>query len=310
MGLSELLRRLNNLVQVGRICQVDGQKALVKADVLGRETPWLPLISQASFFLRAFIPPQVGEQVLVLCPMGDADFGFALRGIFFKGLREPAESGRHKAVWRSEDGSVMIYDTVKQALNTLLMPNALLEFAKNLTLTIKGQMSMSGQGLHLQFRQAQWDFNQLSLQCAAWLAKVKGSFELKVGGGFKILAGSATLGIAAGFAQIIGGSRTSTVGGADEEIIAKKSTQAVGKLLQVLVGNLKIKTLLGHVVIESGALIEIKNATASLLDLNEALLDLLQDFKVVNGAVGISITDASSIAQIQALKLRYQLLLK
>ena len=90
---------------------------------------------------------------------------------------------------------------------------------------------MTRQRLHLKFREAQWELNQFSLQCASWLAKIKGSFELKVGGGFRILMGSVSVGITDGLAQIIGGSRTSTVGGVDEAIIANKSAQPVSKLL-------------------------------------------------------------------------------
>lgn len=88
---AELERRLNNLCQIGTISEVytkqrpndhDDYALFAKVDIMGRPTDFFPVMSQQGSFKKHYVPPQVGEQVMVLCPFGNANVGYILRGVF------------------------------------------------------------------------------------------------------------------------------------------------------------------------------------------------------------------------------------
>jgi len=49
---------------------------------MGRVSDFLPIMAQMGSFKRHYVPPRVGEQVMVLCPFGNANMGYILRGIY------------------------------------------------------------------------------------------------------------------------------------------------------------------------------------------------------------------------------------
>ena len=123
MKLSEILRKLNNIVQIGTISQTKSSEGKALARVMldddgdeKRITAFLPVISLANSFARTFIPLRVNEQVLVLSPFGNANRGFILRSIFNRGCKEPSEANEHTAVMKFEDGTKLTYDTKASVL--------------------------------------------------------------------------------------------------------------------------------------------------------------------------------------------------
>ncbi len=118
MNLSEILRKLNNIVQVGTISQTKSSEGKALARVMldengdeKRVTAFLPVISLANSFARTFIPLRINEQVLVLSPFGNANRGFIFRSIFNRKCKEPNEANEHTAVMEFEDGTKLTYDT-------------------------------------------------------------------------------------------------------------------------------------------------------------------------------------------------------
>jgi len=89
--LAEIERRLNNICQIGTISEVytkqrpndhDDYALFAKVDIMGRVTDFFPLMAQQGSFKKHYCPPQIGEQVMVLCPFGNANVGYILRGVF------------------------------------------------------------------------------------------------------------------------------------------------------------------------------------------------------------------------------------
>ena len=87
----ELIRRIDNVVQIGKVCEIksDKGKALARVDIHGRVTDFLPVFLWNSDFVKVWIPIRIGQQVSVLCPYGNANFGIVLPGIYHKNNKEP-----------------------------------------------------------------------------------------------------------------------------------------------------------------------------------------------------------------------------
>jgi phage baseplate assembly protein V len=91
LSMAELERRISNLCQIGTISEVyksqrpndhDDYALFARVDIMGRVTDFFPVMSQQGSFKKHYVPPQVGEQVMVLCPFGNANVGYILRGVF------------------------------------------------------------------------------------------------------------------------------------------------------------------------------------------------------------------------------------
>jgi len=80
---------IGDLLRIGAVASVDlaGATATVQAgDVLSPDLPWLEWAGS----FRTWVPPSVGEQVLLLCPEGDIAGGIILRGLFSNARPAPA----------------------------------------------------------------------------------------------------------------------------------------------------------------------------------------------------------------------------
>jgi len=98
--MAETLRRLENLVQIGTITETkasDG-KALARVNINGRVTDFLPVLMVNNDFVKVWIPPRVNEQVTVLSPFGDGDFGVILPAIYNKADKEPAGANANNVI--------------------------------------------------------------------------------------------------------------------------------------------------------------------------------------------------------------------
>jgi len=91
IDLAELERRINNICQVGTISEVyttqrskdhDDYALFAKVDIMGRSTDFFPVMAQMGTFKKHYCPPYVGEQVMVMCPFGNANVGYIMRGIY------------------------------------------------------------------------------------------------------------------------------------------------------------------------------------------------------------------------------------
>lgn len=118
MNLSELLRKLNNLISIGTISETKSAqgKALARVKIFDRVTDFYPVVSFSNTFKRHFIPIRVNEQVLVFSPFGDASSGFIIRGIFNRSCKEPNGSSQTCEVMEYEDGTTISYDTAAKEL--------------------------------------------------------------------------------------------------------------------------------------------------------------------------------------------------
>ena len=66
--ISELFRRVSNIIRIGKVISVDYTKAKAKVKIGNLTTEYLPWLTPST---AAWIPLKNGEQVLVLSPNGD-----------------------------------------------------------------------------------------------------------------------------------------------------------------------------------------------------------------------------------------------
>jgi len=128
---AEILRRLSNVVSLGTITESKNSEGLVLARVqVGeRVTDFLPMMQHSNSFKRCATPIRPGEQVVVLFPGGEADFGIILGSLFNKGAKEPTGYSDTKEMCEFEDGTCISYDTSTKTLE--------IDAVKNIAVTCK-----------------------------------------------------------------------------------------------------------------------------------------------------------------------------
>ena len=98
--LAFLGQKVDALVQFGTIDKTKASegKALARVKVGDRVTDFLPVKSIGNSVVKVWIPPLVGEQVVVISPFGDASGGFIISSFFNQGCREPAGASSSNAI--------------------------------------------------------------------------------------------------------------------------------------------------------------------------------------------------------------------
>jgi len=86
--IAELFRRVNNLLRLGKVTEVDYAKALARVQIGKNTTDFLPWLvpSTATWF-----PMKVGEQVMVLSPNGDLGMGVILPSLYQSAKPAPSK---------------------------------------------------------------------------------------------------------------------------------------------------------------------------------------------------------------------------
>lgn len=123
---SELLRRVASIVLVGRIQQVNYGSAKARVAIGDIVTDWRPWITGIAMDERSWSPPQVGEQVLLICPNGDTRQAIIIGSLYQTAAAAPSAS---KDVRRIEwsDGTVVEYNKESHTLTANVHGSAVIE---------------------------------------------------------------------------------------------------------------------------------------------------------------------------------------
>lgn len=146
--IAELSRRLDNLILLGTIAEIDLDRALCRVESGGLLTAWLPWFSRRAGGTSDWDPPTIGEQCIVLSPSGESAAGFVLVGLYSDANPAPSNSS---TLWRRvfSDGAVIEYDHAEHLLTAqlpdggsavVLVPDGLSVIGD---VTITGSMSIS-----------------------------------------------------------------------------------------------------------------------------------------------------------------------
>lgn len=143
--ITELQRRLANIVRIGRVAETDysGIIPKVRVHIDPLTTAWLPLITLRAGPDKSWWPVDVNEQVIVLSPSGELNQGIVLGSICQQ--RFPA-AGNTSDVHRMTyaDGAVIEYDRAAHALKAELPSGATTDIISDGGLSVVGDVTISG----------------------------------------------------------------------------------------------------------------------------------------------------------------------
>lgn len=94
LALSDLERRLANVVRYGTITAVDPASARAKVTFGGEtQSAWLPFATARAGGARVWSPPVAGEQVVVFSPMGETGSGVIMGSVPSDAFPPPSSDG-------------------------------------------------------------------------------------------------------------------------------------------------------------------------------------------------------------------------
>lgn len=138
-----LARRLEGLIQVGRIVAADYKQAKVQVKSGHRASAWLPWVTLRAGPDRHWWAPEVGEQVLILSPMGETNAGVVLPGLYRAAHPPPAhDPARHLAEY--SDGAVFVYDRSLHHWDIRLPAGATVRLVAPGGVSIEGNVTVTG----------------------------------------------------------------------------------------------------------------------------------------------------------------------
>lgn len=157
--LTELTRKLNNLIRYARVVDVTGARCRVA--VGGLTSAPLPWLTQRAGSDITWWAPSVGEQVLWLSPGGRPEGGIILPAVFSDAHPAPS-TDEDVVITRYRDGTVASYDTSAHAM-TLTVPNN-----GTLTLNVTGSVTVNSPKIDLG-EAAALEPSVLGDKLAAWI---------------------------------------------------------------------------------------------------------------------------------------------
>lgn len=123
--LSELDRRLTQMIRIGVIQEVDLAKAKVKVKIGDNVTDWRPWLTQAGR-IKTWNPPVIGEQVLVLSPSGDFEQSVILPSLYYQKFKAPSDQNEEVRIDLSEN-SRLVWNAEKDHLQLHLSKEGVFE---------------------------------------------------------------------------------------------------------------------------------------------------------------------------------------
>lgn len=118
-SLTDLTRRLENLIRAGTIAELDPAKPRCRVSTGGLTTDWLPFFALRAGEDSEWDPPSEGEQCLVLSPSGNPAHGFVIFGLYSDRFPAPDNQPTRRRR-RYRDGAVIDYDTETHTLSATL----------------------------------------------------------------------------------------------------------------------------------------------------------------------------------------------
>lgn len=125
-ALTELDRRLANMIRIGAVKEVDTDAARAKVEIGDIVTEWLPWSVKRAGENKTWWAPDIGEQVIVFSPGGDLGQGVIGPSIFQDDFPPNGDDVNvHRTTFK--DGSFIEYDREEHALNLTLNNDATLK---------------------------------------------------------------------------------------------------------------------------------------------------------------------------------------
>lgn len=140
--LDDVLRQLANLIRFGTVHAVAGKRVQVQiGGLLTRPIAW---VSTRAGHTKAWAPPVIGEQVVVLSPNGDLGAGVAIGGIFCDANDVPEGATADTVLMSFRDSAVLLYDQAAHVLKAALPNGGRVEVSAPGGITLTGDVVIDG----------------------------------------------------------------------------------------------------------------------------------------------------------------------
>lgn len=140
--ITELERRVANLIRIGSIASVDHAAARATVALGDITTTALPWLTRRAGNDRDWWAPSTGEQVVVMSVGGDLAQGVILPALYSDTAPAPANDGTiHRTIYA--DGAVIEYDTAAQDLSATLPGSAVVTAGGDITVTSGGSVTIT-----------------------------------------------------------------------------------------------------------------------------------------------------------------------
>lgn len=143
MNITDLLRRLENLIRLGTIAAVDHQAARCTVSTGGLSVPNLPWLALRAGSSSDWDPPTVGEQCILVAPSGEPALGVALVGLYSQQRPAPSNSATVRRR-KYPDGAVIDYDHATHTLSATLPAGGKAQLTAPGGVTILGNVDITG----------------------------------------------------------------------------------------------------------------------------------------------------------------------
>ncbi len=143
--ITELYRRLSNVVKLGRVAAIDYSGAIprVRVRIAPLTTAWLPLMSLRAGPDKSWWPVEIDEQVVVLSPTGELNQGVVLGAISQQQFPAAGDSiNEHRMTYA--DGAVIEYDRASHHLSATLPSGATTTLISDGGVSIEGDVTITG----------------------------------------------------------------------------------------------------------------------------------------------------------------------
>ena len=140
--LGEHDRLLGNVVLMGIVAEIDAEQARVRVDADGLRTAWLPWAERRTGpGVRTWCAPEVGEQVVLVCPYGDPAQAVVVGSIYRDAYPAPANAATlHRTIYA--DGSRVEYDRAAHALTVFVGEGTVTVHCKTATVTASESVTL------------------------------------------------------------------------------------------------------------------------------------------------------------------------
>lgn len=143
MNITDLLRRLENLIRLGTIAAVDHVAARCTVSTGGLSVPNLPWLALRAGDSSDWDPPTVGEQCILFSPSGEPALGVALVGLYSQQRPAPSNSATVRRR-KYPDGAVIDYDHASHTLSATLPAGGKAQLTAPGGVTILGDVAITG----------------------------------------------------------------------------------------------------------------------------------------------------------------------
>ncbi|WP_374699403.1 phage baseplate assembly protein V [Wolbachia endosymbiont (group A) of Limnophora tigrina] len=144
-AISELRRKLANIVRIGIVKKIDYEKAKVKVKIGEFLTDFLPWITNRA---ESWSPPNIDEQVIVLSPLGELSLGVVLPAIYQEKCPPPENKKEVNSV-KFQDGTRFTYDKGKHHLEIEVVDKITLKVGESSVEMTKSEIKLKAKRINL-----------------------------------------------------------------------------------------------------------------------------------------------------------------